>query len=101
MKPKEGEEKKKGLDNFKCFICKKKGHLANKCPKKKPLKDANDSSISSKSSKLSKSDELEKNIKKMNKQFTLLKGQEEENSSDDSNEEQLHFQFMNHFSLFN
>ncbi len=37
----------------------------------------------------------------MNKQFTLLKAQEEEDGTNDSDEEQLHFQFMNHFSLIN
>ena len=80
-----------------CFICDKKGHPASKCPsKKKKSTDSDDSSISSKSDRV---DQLEKKFKK---QFTQLKAQiEADEDISDSDEEQSHFQFMQHFCLLN
>ncbi len=68
-----------------------------KCPLRKKSNDVDDlSSISSKSNKL---EELEKKFKN---QFTQLKAQlEEDNEVLDLEDEQSHFQFTQHFSLFN
>jgi hypothetical protein len=89
-KSKDGQsEKKETSENVKCFICDKKGHMANKCPKKKLLNDADDSSVSTKSSK-SKLDELEKIVKKTNKQFTQLKAQLEDSDNDDDDSDKEH-----------
>ncbi len=80
-----------------CFFCSKKGHPAAKCPSTKKSNDADNlSSISSKSNKL---EELEKKFKK---QFTQLKAQlEQDDEVSDSEDEKSHFQFTQHFSLFN
>jgi len=85
-------EKKKTSENVECFKCDKKGHMANKCPKKKLLNYTDDSSVSTKSSK-SKLDELEKIVKK-------IKGAagDSDDNDDDSDKDHSHLQF---FSLAN
>ena len=63
-----------------------------------PLQEEDSSAISSKS----KSGKLEELEKKFKKQFTQLKAQlEDDEDSSDSEDEQSHFQFTQHFSLFN
>ena len=100
---KEGKSPKK--DNIECFVCNKKGHYANKCPQRPKSGDSDDSSISSKSSKsskLEKLEELKKEIKRTNKQFTLLKAALEDSDEDVSiDDDHSHFQFVQHFSLAN
>ena len=64
--------------------------------KKKKSTDSDDSSISSKSDRV---DQLEKKFKK---QFTQLKAQiEADDEISESDDEQSHFQFTQHFCLFN
>ena len=102
---KEGKSSKKNNDNIECFVCNKKGHYANKCPQRPKSVDSDDSSISSKSSKsskLGKLEELKKEIKRTNKQFTLLKAALEDSDEDVSiDDDHSHFQFVQHFSLAN
>ncbi len=100
---KDSKSPKKNTDNIECFVCGKKGHYANKCPQKPKSADNDDSSsVSSKSSKLEKLEELKKDIKRTNKQFTLLKAALEDDDDDDSmDDDHSHFQFMQHFSLAN
>jgi hypothetical protein len=99
-KEKEDEDSKpKDMDKIECFVCNKKGHYANKCPNKPKSFDNDDSSLSSKSSKIG---DLEKKIKSANKQFTMLKAQlKEEEDGSSSDDEQSHFQFVQHYSLAN
>ena len=75
--------------NMTCFKCNKKGHPAKKCPDKE--KDADDASISSKGSKTSLKS-LEKTMKSVQKSFAQLQAAAE--NSDDEDEEQSHFQFL-------
>ena len=79
----------------KCFICRKKGHGARKCPTQKK-NDSDDSSISSSTYNKKTIEELEKKLKNANKQFTQLKVQMEDDEESDDNDDQSHFQFM-HF----
>ena len=75
--------------NMTCFKCNKKGHPAKKCPEKE--KDADDASISSKGSKTSLKS-LEKTMKSVQKSFAQLQAAAE--NSDDEDEEQSHFQYL-------
>ncbi len=110
-RPKKGKEKKgsdkpkaekKDFDKeyFKdlpCFKCGKKGHPQLHCPTK--TNDDDNSSISSKSNRSSKSGgkpkikDFENQFKSLKKSFTQLKSAQEGNSSSDSTEEMLHFQY--------
>ncbi len=110
-RPKKGEKKKgsnkpkaikKEFDKeyFKdllCIKCGKKGHPQLHCPTK--TNDDNDSSISSKLNRSSKSGEklkikdFENQFKNLKKSFAQLKSYQEGNSSSDSSEEMLHFQY--------
>jgi hypothetical protein len=102
-KSKDEDDEKKDPESStgeKCFVCDKHGHIASKCPLKKQLKGGSDDS--SVSSKLSKLDELEKAMKKVNKQFTQMKAQfENEDDDEDLDKDQSHFQFLQHFLLAN
>ena len=98
---KDDKSTKKSADNIECFICNKKGHYANKCPMKPKVADSDDSTISSNSSKRDKLEELKKEMKRANKQFTLLKASMENDDDSSDDDEQSHFQFLQHFSLVN
>ncbi len=71
------------------LVCGKKGHRAKKCPQQAKKDVSDDSSISSKLSTYTKKS-IEVIKKKINKQFTQLKTQIEEDEDLSSNEEQSH-----------
>jgi hypothetical protein len=109
--PKKGEEKKgsdkpkaekKDFDKeyFKdlpCFKCGKKGHPQLHCPTK--TNDDDDLSISSKLNRSSKSDrkpkikDFDNQFKNLKESFAQLKLAQEGDSSSNSSEEMLHFQY--------
>lgn len=96
QKKEDGDDKPKKnfYENKICFICNKKGHRAKKCPERKNKEGPDeDSSLSSNGSKKELND-LGKQIKKMNKQFTQMKAMIKEDNSNEDNHS--HFQFMNY-----
>ncbi len=92
-KAKVQDHKKNPYKHKDCFVSRKKGNGARKCPHRIKKDDDNSSSISSKSNKKS-IDEFEKKLKSANKQFTQLKAQIEDEGLELLDNEQSHFQFI-------